>query len=76
MGLLKFPLRVIIKLGFPGDLVVKNPPAMQEMWVHPLGHKDHLKKEMVIFSSNLAWNWASLETHLVKNLPAVRETWV
>ena len=56
MGLLKFPLRVIIKLGFPGDLVVKNPPAMQEMWVHPLGHKDHLKKEMVIFSSNLAWN--------------------
>ena len=47
---------------------------MQEMWVHPLGHKDHLKKEMVIFSSNLAWNWASLETQLVKNLPAVRET--
>ena len=24
MGLLKFPLRVIIKLGFPGDLVVKE----------------------------------------------------
>ena len=20
-------------LGFPGDSVVKNPPAMQEMWV-------------------------------------------
>ena len=49
---------------------------MQEMWVHSLGHEDHLEKEMVIHSSIFAWNWASLEVQLLKNLPAVQETWV
>ena len=49
---------------------------MQEMWVHSLGHEDHLEKEMVIYFSIFAWNWASLEVQLVKNLPAVQETWV
>ena len=47
---------------------------MQKMWVHSLGHEDHLEKEMVIYSSILAWKWASLEVQLVKNLPAVQET--
>ena len=32
--------------GFPGGLVVKNLPAMQETWVRYLGCNDPLKKEM------------------------------
>ena len=44
-----------ILLGFPGDWVVKNPPAKWEMWVQSLGHKDPLEKEMATHSSILAW---------------------
>ena len=35
--------------------MVKNPPAMQEMWVRSLGREDLLEKEMAIHSSILAW---------------------
>jgi len=35
--------------------VVKNPPAMQEMWAQSLGWKDPLEKEMAIHSNILAW---------------------
>ena len=31
--------------GFPGGLLVKNLPAMQEMQVRPLGWEDPLEKE-------------------------------
>ena len=45
--------------GFPGDSVVKNPPAMQKMrlepWVQSLGQEDPLEKEMTTHSSILAW---------------------
>ena len=34
---------------------VKNPPAMQEMWVRSLGREDPLEKEMATLSSTLAW---------------------
>ena len=34
---------------------VKNPPAMQEMWVRSLGQDDPLEKEMATYSSILAW---------------------
>ena len=34
---------------------VKNPPAMQETWVPPLGWKDPLKKGTATRSSILAW---------------------
>ena len=34
---------------------VKNLPAMEEMWVRPLGWEDTLEKEMVTHSSILAW---------------------
>ena len=37
--------------SIPGNSVVKNPPAMQEMWVWPLDWEDPLEKEMV----TLAW---------------------
>ena len=33
---------------------VKNPPAMQEMWVQSLGGKDLLEEEMAIHSSIFA----------------------
>ena len=40
-----------IHLGFPGDSVVKNPPAKQETQVQPLG----LEKEMATHSSIPVW---------------------
>ena len=47
-------------MGFPGDSVVKNPPAKQETWVRSLGREDPLDKEMATRSSILAWDtpWA------------------
>ena len=41
--------------GFPGGSMVKNPPAMQEMWVQSLGQKDPLEKEMTTHSCILVW---------------------
>ena len=38
-----------------GGSVVKNLPAMQEIRVQSLGREDLLGKEMVIYSSILAW---------------------
>ena len=35
--------------------VVKNLPAIQEIWVRSLGREDPLEKEMAIHSSILAW---------------------
>ena len=31
-------------MGFPGAQTVKNPPAMQETWVLPLGQEDPLEE--------------------------------
>ena len=48
----------ILKHGFPGGSVVKNPPAMQEtqeVQVRFLGWEDPLEKEMATHSSILAW---------------------
>ena len=41
--------------GFPSGSVVKNSPAMQEMWVQSLGQEDPPEKEMATHSSILAW---------------------
>ena len=35
--------------------LVKNPPAMWEAWVQPLGWEDPLEKETATHSSILAW---------------------
>ena len=35
--------------------VVKNPPAMREIWVRALGREDSLEAGMAIHSSTLAW---------------------
>ena len=42
-------------MGYPGGSVVKNLPAMQEMWIGSLGWEDPLENEMSIHSSILAW---------------------
>ena len=36
--------------------MVKNLPAMQEIWVPSLGQADPLEKDMATHSSILAWN--------------------
>ena len=40
--------------------MVKNPPAMQETWIRPLGWEDPLEEGMATHSSVLAWGipWA------------------
>jgi len=38
-------------MGFPGDSVLKNRPAKQEMQVHFLGQEDFLENEMTTHSS-------------------------
>ena len=35
--------------------LVKNPPAMRETWVRPLGWEDPLEKGKATHSSLLAW---------------------
>ena len=35
--------------------LVKNPPAMQEIWVRSLDWEDPLEKEMATHSSILTW---------------------
>jgi len=42
-------------MGFPGDSVLKNPPAKQETQVQALGWEDPLEKETATHSSILAW---------------------
>ena len=41
-------------IDFPGGSVVKNLPAMQEMWFQSLGREDPLKKKMTTHFSILA----------------------
>ena len=46
-------------MGFPGDSVVKNLPAMQEMqetWVRSLGGEDPLEQSMATHSVFLQEN--------------------
>ena len=45
----------MVILGFPGSSVVKNPPAVQEIWVQYLDREDPLAEEMATHSSNPAW---------------------
>ena len=35
--------------------MIKNPPAIQETWVQPLGWEDPLEEGMATHSSILAW---------------------
>ena len=42
-------------MGFAMAQMVKNPSAMQAIWVQPLGWEDPLDKGMATHSSILAW---------------------
>ena len=42
-------------LGFPSGWLVKNSPAMWEIWVQSPGWEDPLEKGMATHSSILAW---------------------
>ena len=43
-------------MGFPGVArTVKSLPVMEETWVQSLGQEEPLEKEMVTYSSILAW---------------------
>ena len=55
--------------GFSGGSVVKNPPAMQEAQVQPVGWEDALQKKMAPQSSILAG-----KSHGQKSL-VVYSTW-
>ena len=50
-----FTLHFMFLVGFPGGLVVENPPAMQEIWVWSLCGEEPLEKEMATHSSFLSW---------------------
>ena len=66
---------IVVYMGFPDGSVVKNPPAVREMWVRSLGWEDPLEKEMVTHSSILAWKipWAEEPGGLQSmGLPRVR----
>ena len=41
--------------GFPGDSLIKNPPAIARMQVQSLGQEDPPEKEMATHSSIFAW---------------------
>ena len=59
---------------FPNSSVGKNLPAMQKTPVQSLGQENLLEKEGLGYP--LQYSWASLVTQLVKNPPAMWETWV
>ena len=40
----QYPL-VLWQMGFPGDQILKNLPAMQEAWAQPLGQEDPWRRE-------------------------------
>ena len=54
------------------DQLVKNPPAMQETPVHFGSGRSPGEGT----GYPLQYSWASLVAQLVKNLPAMWETWV
>ena len=50
--------------------LVKNPPAMREIWVQPLGWEDPLEKGKATHSSILAWRipWGCKVSDTTKQL--------
>ena len=51
-----------ICMGFPGDLVIKNPLAVQETSVWSLGQEDPLEEGTATYSSILVWriSWTGM----------------
>ena len=63
--------------------MVKNPPAMQDTWVRPLGWEDPLEEGMATHSSIVAWRipmdrvgyspWGRTESDMTERLSS--STW-
>ena len=59
--------------------MVKNLPAMQEIWVRILGHEQPLEKGMATHSSTLAWRipWTEepgrLQTMVLQDLDMIEQ---
>ena len=47
--------QITLHWASPIAQMVKNRPAVQEIWVQSLGYKDPLKEDMATHSSTLAW---------------------
>ena len=46
---------------FPGGSVIKNLPAVQEMWLQSLGGENPLEQEMAVIElERFQWKWKSL----------------
>ena len=48
--------------------LVKNPPALQETWVHSLGWEDPLEKGYPLQYSGLENSMAGIESDMTKQL--------
>ena len=48
-------VHICVYMAFLVAQMVKNQPAMQEIWVQSLGWEDLLEKGLAIHSSILAW---------------------
>ena len=42
-------------MGFLVSQLIRNPPAVQDTWVQPMGWEDTLEKGKATHSSILAW---------------------
>ena len=84
----RLPLVTVLHTDSLRAQLVKNPPAVQETPVQSLGLGGLLGKGQAPHSSILGGSsgegtgcplqhsWASLVAQLIKNLPAMRETWI
>ena len=54
--------------------MVKNLPAMQEIWVQSLGREDPLEKKMATHSSSLSWRilWTPEEPGRLQSMGSQR----
>ena len=65
-----------ISMGFPGGSVVKNLPAMQEIWVQFPGWEHPLEEEMATHSSILAWEVTWTEEPGWATVHSVANSWM
>ena len=56
-----------MQIGFPVAQMVKNLPAMQEIWVPSLGWEDPLEEGMTTHSNILAQRQSSLDGYSASN---------
>ena len=63
---------------FPSGSAVKNSPAMQEIWVQPLGQENPWEEEMATHSSIPAWRipWTEESGGLQVHGVTMSQTWL